>query len=68
MATDWALGQGWQISDITVRQGVLRIVALGPPPTINEVGLRDRLDAAGLSDVPAEVTLVLGESQALPVR
>ena len=68
VATDWAAAQGWQISDITVRQGVLRIVALGPPPSISEVGLRDSLDAAGLADVPAEVTLVLGGSKPLPVR
>ena len=67
-AAEWAEAQGWQISDITFRQGTLRIVALGPPPTIGEVGLRDKLDAAGLADVDARVTLVLGGSRDLPAR
>jgi uncharacterized hydrophobic protein (TIGR00271 family) len=67
-ATAWATAQGWQVSDITVRGGVLRVVALGPPPTIGEAGLRDALDAAGLAAVPARVTLVLGGSRDVPVR
>lgn len=67
-ANQWAAAQGWQISDISVRQGVLQIVALGPPPTIQEVGLRERLDAAGLADVDATVTLILGGSKDLPRR
>lgn len=68
VATVWAESQGWQLSDITVRHGVLRITALGPPPTIQEAGLRDRLDAAGLADVDARVTLVLGGSRDLPAQ
>jgi len=68
VATDWAQAQGWQVSDISVRQGVLRIVAVGPPPTIQESGLRDALDRAGLADVDARVTLVLGGSRDLPGR
>ena len=65
-ATAWAESQGWQISDISVRQGALRIVALGPPPSIQEVGLRQALDNAGLADVDARVTIVLGGSRDLP--
>lgn len=68
VAAAWAASQGWQVSDLTFRQGVLRVVALGPPPTITETGLRDQLDAAGLADVEARVTLVLGGSKDLPVR
>jgi len=68
VAAEWAESQGWQLSDITVRQGVLRITALGPPPTIQEAGLRERLDAAGLADVDARVTLVLGGSRDLPAQ
>ncbi|MBK9697624.1 MAG: TIGR00341 family protein [Propionibacteriaceae bacterium] len=68
VAEEWAQAQGWQISDITLRLGTLRIVALGPPPTIGETGLRERLDAAGLADVDARVTLVLGGSKELPAR
>ncbi|QXT62476.1 TIGR00341 family protein [Tessaracoccus palaemonis] len=65
VAREWAEAQGWQIQDVSVRQGVLRIVALGPPPTIQESGLRDRLDQAGLGSVDATVTLVLGGSVTL---
>jgi uncharacterized hydrophobic protein (TIGR00271 family) len=65
-ASAWAETQGWQVSDISVRQGTLRIVALGPPPSIQEAGLRERLDQAGLADVDARVTLVLGGSRDLP--
>jgi len=65
-ASAWAESQGWQISDITFRQGTLRIVALGPPPSIQEVGLRQKLDEAGLANVDARVTLLLGGSRDLP--
>jgi uncharacterized membrane protein len=68
IATAWADAQGWQVSEISVRQGVLRIVALGPPPAIQEDGLRDALDRAGLADVDARVTLVLGGSRDLPAK
>ena len=67
-ANEWAQSQGWQISDITFRQGTLRIVALGPPPTIQETGLRERLDEAGLVGIDARITLVLGGSRDLPAR
>lgn len=65
-ANEWAKEQGWQIDDIAYRQGVLRIIALGPPPTIQDEGLRERLDAAGLSDIKVRVTLVIGGSQDVP--
>lgn len=68
VANEWAQSQGWQISELTFREGSLIIVALGPPPTIQEVGLRERLDAVGLSDVDARVTLVLGGSKDLPAQ
>lgn len=65
-AREWAQSHGWQISEITFRQGTLRIVALGPPPSIDEAGLRRSLDDAGLSGVDVRVTLVLGGSKELP--
>ena len=68
VASDWAEAQGWQISDLTFRENTLIIVALGPPPTIQEVGLREQLDEAGLADVDAKVTLVLGGSKDLPAE
>lgn len=68
VAEEWAAAQGWQIDDISLRHGTLRIVALGPPPTIQEAGLRERLDDAGLADIDARVTLVLGGSRELPAE
>ena len=68
VAEAWASSQGWQIADISYRQDVLRIVALGPPPSIDAEALRDQLDAAGLNDVTARVTLVIGGSRLLPNR
>ncbi|MFZ2165437.1 MAG: TIGR00341 family protein [Propionibacteriaceae bacterium] len=65
-ARAWAEAQGWQMSNIELRDNVLRIIAVGPPPTIQEVGLRQRLDDAGLKDVDAKVTLILGGSKDLP--
>lgn len=66
VANSWAQSQGWRISDINYRQNTLRIVAVGPPPTIDESALRAQLDAAGLANVDARVTLVLGGSKELP--
>lgn len=63
VANKWADDQGWQITSITYQQQVLSIVALGPPPTINESGLRKSLDDAGLENVDARVTLVIGGSK-----
>ncbi len=65
VATAWAEAQNWQISTIEVRQGVLRIVALGQPPTISDADLRAMLDDAGFADVDVEVTLVFGGSRLL---
>ncbi len=67
-ANEWATSQGWQIGSINFRQGSLRIVALGPPPSISDMGLRSTLDAAGLQDVDVRVTLLLGGSKDLPAR
>jgi uncharacterized membrane protein len=68
VAEVWAESQGWWISDINYRQDALRIVALGPPPSIDAESLRDQLDAAGLADVNVRVTLVIGGSRDLPAR
>ncbi|MFV0406916.1 MAG: DUF389 domain-containing protein [Propioniciclava sp.] len=65
VATEWAEEKGWQLSGITYTQNTLRIIALGPPPSIDEQGLRSQLDAAGLADVQARVTLVIGGSKDL---
>lgn len=65
VANDWAQSRGWQVQNISYSQNVLRIVALGPPPSIDETGLRQELDAAGLEKVDARVTLVIGGSKDL---
>ena len=68
VAEKWAEDQGWLITEVSFRQGVLRVVALGPPPEINEESLRASLDAAGLENVDARVTLIIGGSRDLPAR
>ena len=60
MAVPLAIG-----STVVVQQ---EIVALGPPPTIQETGLRDLLDAAGLEQIDAHATLVLGGNRELPAN
>jgi uncharacterized hydrophobic protein (TIGR00271 family) len=65
-AQEWAESQGWQIGDIAVREGALRIVALGPAPEADPSTLRRALDEAGLADVDVRVTLVIGGSKDLP--
>ncbi len=68
VAEEWAAAKGWLVTEVTYRQGVLRILALGPPPEIEEESLRLALDAAGLGEVDARVTLVIGGSRDLPAR
>ena len=64
----WAESQGGQISDISYREGSLRIVAIGRLPGIQDAGLREQLDQAGMADVDAKVTLVIGGIKELPGR
>ncbi len=65
VADEWAESQGWQLTQMTVRQSVLQVVALGRPPEADEAELRDLLDEAGLEDVTVSVTLVVGASRIL---
>ena len=60
---DWADEAGWFVSDVSYAQGQLRLVVVGTPPTPTEASLRSALDEAGLTDVSAAVTLVLGDRQ-----
>jgi len=60
---DWADEAGWFVSDVAYAQGQLQLVVVGTPPTPTEASLRSALDEAGLTDVSAEVTLVLGDRQ-----
>jgi hypothetical protein len=66
VANHWAEASGWLITDVSYRQGLLRIIALGPPPELDERQLRRQLDAAGLQKVDARVTLVVGGARDLP--
>ncbi len=68
VAQEWAQGQGWTVTEVTYRQGVLRVVALGPPPEIDDGTLRSALDTAGLENIDARVTLVIGGSRDLPAQ
>lgn len=66
VAADWAAQQGWFVKDLTYQQDTLAIVALGPPPQADAGSLRADLNAAGLSEVPVSVTLVIGGTRQLP--
>jgi uncharacterized hydrophobic protein (TIGR00271 family) len=62
VAVQWAEAQGWEITDVSARRGVLHVSALGVPPMARDEALRTALDDAGLADVEVSVTLVLGET------
>ena len=67
VATAWAEDAGWFISQVGFSQGILQVTAVGqaPGPTVEE--LRSTLDEAGLAEVPAEITLIQGGRQKVPV-
>jgi uncharacterized hydrophobic protein (TIGR00271 family) len=66
VAERWADSQAGNVIDVTVRQGVLQVLAEGPPGGVDAPALRRALDEAGLADVPARLSLVVGGSQELP--
>ncbi|MEU4690552.1 DUF389 domain-containing protein [Actinoplanes sp. NPDC023714] len=66
VAQRWATEEGWQLTDLQVRRGALHVVAIGRPPEADQNALRADLDEAGLRDVEAVVTLVIGGSRTLP--
>lgn len=65
LAKEWAEGHGWHLSSVDYSQGTLKIIVIGPPPSITESGLREKLDAAGLDGVDVRVSLVFGGTQTL---
>ena len=67
IATAWAEAQGWRVASVQVRDGTIRLVALGPPPEVDPSTLRDELDAAGI-DLDLVVSLVVGAERELPAR
>jgi uncharacterized hydrophobic protein (TIGR00271 family) len=62
---DWAEAQEWTVTDLTVRNGKLRVEAVGPLPEPDTSSLREDLDDAGLGDVAVEVELLLGGQRTL---
>ena len=67
VAERWAEARFANVVDVTVRQGVLQVAVVGPPGNADASSLRRVLDDAGLADVPARLSLVVGGSQELPV-
>ncbi len=67
VVNDWADDAGWFVSEISYTQGTLQVVVVGTPPTPTESSLRSALDESGLTDVSADVTLVLGDRQEIAV-
>ncbi|WP_328468312.1 DUF389 domain-containing protein [Actinoplanes sp. NBC_00393] len=66
VAERWAQSQSWSVVDVTMQQGVLQVAAVGPPPSADPSTLRQALNDAGLADVPARVSLVVGGFRDLP--
>ncbi len=63
----WADKRGWELTDVSYRQGVLNLLLFGPPPAPTDTAsLRAALDAAGLKNVRVRVSLVVGGSRDLP--
>lgn len=65
-AERWAESRSGVLVDVTVRQGVLQVAVLGPAGGADAVALRRALDQAGLADVPARLSLAVGDARDLP--
>jgi hypothetical protein len=63
---EWAESEQWSIQDYSVTSGVMTVVAIGPPPSLDPQTLRTSLDEAGFSDVDVDLDLVVGGSTTLP--
>jgi uncharacterized membrane protein len=66
VAEQWAAAEGWLVTEVSFRQDVLRVIALGSFPEADARQLRADLDGAGLGSVDTRVTLVIGGSKELP--
>lgn len=66
VAQEWAEANGWQVIELVVDSGDLRVTALGPPPQISAEVLRAALDDEGFADVDLTVELVVGGAQTYP--
>lgn len=62
----WAEAQDWEVAEISLRGGVIHIISVGPDPAPDPADLRAELDAAGVSDLQLDVTLLEGVSEKLP--
>jgi uncharacterized hydrophobic protein (TIGR00271 family) len=66
VAEQWARAQGWEVTTVAFTQHELQIAAVGPPPAADAESLRAALDAAGLEEVPARLSLLVGGTRELP--
>jgi uncharacterized hydrophobic protein (TIGR00271 family) len=67
-AESWARTGGWQIVSFTVRDNVVEITALGPPPDVDPARLRKVLDEHGMGGAGLEVHLVVGGTLQCPAK
>ncbi|GAA1208973.1 DUF389 domain-containing protein [Prauserella alba] len=63
----WAAERSWQITDLTYERGRIQITAIGRIVAADRQGLRRALDDAGLADVPARLSLVVGRTSDVAV-
>lgn len=66
VAEGWAESAGYQLTDLSMSQGILDITVVGASPEVDDAALRSGLDDAGLQDVTVDVTVVVGNSETLP--
>jgi uncharacterized hydrophobic protein (TIGR00271 family) len=66
IAQRWAADNKWVITDIESRDGVIKIVALGPPPNANISDLRKDFNDNGLSHADLSISLVVGGTGLCP--
>lgn len=64
LITTWATREGTEVTSVALRSGTLEIVVVGETLG-NTQTLRHTLDQAGFDKVPANVTLIQGQSRAV---
>ena len=68
MSARWAISSGWHLQAVQIRNGVLEVAALGPPPLPDTDQLRRELADEGLAGLRLQVRLAVGGAQDYPAR
>jgi uncharacterized hydrophobic protein (TIGR00271 family) len=68
VAQEWARGQGWEVAEVSVRDGGIVVVALGPLPNPDITVLRKDLNDNGMVSSDLSVELVAGGTALCPAN